>query len=641
MNASHSKGYKATTVLTLAALGVVYGDIGTSPLYSLREVFFGSVSIEHDAANVIGALSLFFWSLTIVVTLKYLLFIMRIDNHGEGGVFALLAIVQSNKKNQNRLVLFVVSALVFGACLLYADGLITPAISVLSAIEGIEVATPALKHTVIPLTIGVLLALFAIQSRGTAKIGRFFGPVMILWFASLIAMALPYLYRHPEVFAAVNPWYGIQFLVREGLSHSMHILGGVVLCITGGEALYADMGHFGIRPIRMAWFALVYPALILNYMGQGAFLLDTAISPGNDIIFFLMLPQQLVPLMVVLATAATIIASQALIAGAFSLTQQAIGLGYFPRLKIVHTSAAVHGQIYMPAVNWLLCFGCIGLVLGFQTSTALASAYGITVTGTMAMTTMGFYVVATNNWGWRKAVIAPLCTLLMIVDISFFGSNALKFLDGGFVPVFLALFLYSIMKMWDWGKHKLSQIYTPEGLTVEDLLSLKDIEWKDRIPRRIGFFSPAPVTSPGSMIPLTLQTFVSRIHVLPKELVFVTVQVLTQPYLDGEKQRVQQYNLHSEVTSIVISYGYMEDPIIFDILNELGFKGNIVVGDHEIFSDNSSAWHDFKVRVFRQIMRLSLPSYRYFGLKGQTKIMKEVIPVEFGAKQATLLEVDY
>lgn len=637
MDSNHSPDKKRTLALAFGALGVVYGDIGTSPLYALREVFFGHHPMAASEPHVLGALSLFFWSLTIVVSIKYLAFMLRADNRGEGGEFALIGIIKRSVVFRTSAKVMT-AALVFGACLMYADGLITPAISVLSAVEGVEVITPALTKAVIPITICILIGLFLIQRQGTEKIGRFFGPIMLLWFTVLILLAIPHLIKHPYVFIALNPLYGARFLFEQGVESSMIILGSVVLCVTGGEALYADMGHFGRRPIRMAWFALVYPALLINYFGQGAFMLEHQVGDGANL-FYLLAPKWALIPVVIMATSATIIASQALISGAFSVTQQAVGLGFLPKIKIVHTSASVRGQIYMPAINWMLCFGCVSLVLIFKTSSALAAIYGITVTATMGLSSIALFYVATRIWGWKSIGIGIVCLIFLTVDVSFFVSNALKFFEGGFVPVVIAWGLFSIMQLWSWGKQKLSLIYSPEGLTVSELLSLKDVEWRGYFPRQVCFFAASPVTSLESMIPLTLQTFMQRIHVLPSEIVFVTIKIHNEPFVDGE--RVERYQLQDNMFSIVINYGYMEDPKILDILEEQNVKGNIVVGDHEIFSDCDEGFHNLRVRLFRNLMRLSLPSYRYFGLRGQSKIMKEVIPVEFSSDKAALLSVDY
>jgi KUP system potassium uptake protein len=508
--------------------------------------------------------------------------------------------------------------------------MITPAISVLSAIEGIEVATPALSNLVIPITLVVLVGLFMFQKSGTDKIGRLFGPIMVLWFSTLILIALPHIADHPEVLEALNPLYAIRFFIEHDLLTSMQVMGYVFLCLTGGEALYADLGHFGKKAIDTAWFALVFPSLAINYFGQGAYLLGHKVEDASNFFYLLSPEWALIPL-VIMANLATIIASQAIISGAFSLTQQAVGLGFFPRIKIVHTSSKIRGQIYMPFVNWFLCFGCIALVIGFKSSSALASAYGITVSVTM--------LVTTKIWGWNAKWMMPVCLLLLAIDMSFLISNGIKFMDGGYVPVALALFLYAVMQIWQWGKQRLSFVYSPDGLTVQELLDLKDVEWKVAIPRRISFFSPSPVISLDSRIPLTLQTFFSRIHVLPTELTFVTVRILNIPF--SENGRFEKKDMGKGISSLIFNYGYMEDPQIMEILDQQGLRGNIVVGDHEMFSDKSSKWLDFRVKMFRLFLRLSNPSYRYFGLQSQSKIMKEVIPVEFEKDKATLMDVDY
>ena len=634
-SAHHPKksGFLPLILLSYGALGVVYGDIGTSPLYALNETFFGHHALERNETNVHGILSLFFWSLTLVVTLKYLMLILKADNQGEGGVFSELSLIKSTN-SKGKLAAFVISALVFGACLLYADGLITPAISVLSAVEGIEIATPAFHHAILPITIVILILLFAVQKKGT--ISNLFGFIMLIWFGTLSAVSIPFIIKHPEVFSSLDPRLGFTFLIHHGFD-SMWVLGSVVLCITGGEALYADMGHFGRIPIRLAWFFIVYPALILNYFGQGARLLEPGNIPSNNLFYAIVPDWGLIP-MVILATAATIIASQALISGAYSLTQQAVGLGYFPRMKIVHTSASILGQIYMPAVNWLLMIGCITLVIFFKSSSNLAAAYGLTVTATMAITTLGFYLVATEKWKWNKFLTGGICVFLGTIDLAFFASNTLKFLDGGFIPLLIALLLYGLMQLWNWGRGKLGQIYAPVDLTLGDLFDLKNVEWKGRIPTKISFFSPSPVISMESKISLTAQTFITRYHMLPAGLTFITVKILNEPFLTGN--RIDRYEFKENTNSIVISYGYMEEIDLLETLHEEGITGNILVGDHEIFSDDSSWWHNFKTRIFRNMLRLSLPTYRYFGMKGQVKIIKEILPVEFGKDKSTLLDVE-
>src|SRR3989344_5521050 len=425
----HTMNPRLSVPFLIATLGVVYGAIGTSPLYALKETFFGHHPLERTPENIFGALSLFFWSLIVVITFKYAFLIMRADNHGEGGIFALLGLLrQQGDTIHPRRVAWVSALLLMGAALLYGDGVITPAISVLSAVEGLSVATPLLESLIVPITIGILIALFILQRKGTEGIGKLFGPVMVLWFLALAVLAVPQIVKNPSVLAALSPLPGMWFLMSHGWQ-SLFVLGSVVLCVTGGEALYADMGHFGVRTIRIAWLTFVLPSLTLNYFGQGARLLDPTPIAGNNL-FYSLVPQPLLFPMIALATLATIIASQALITGSFSLTQQAIVLGVFPRLKIVHTNPQIEGQIYMPFINWSLLAGCVGLVLGFKSSGELAAAYGIAVTGTFAITTAAFYVIA-RSWGWNRHVIGPVCAVLIGVDLLFFTANMLKFFDGG------------------------------------------------------------------------------------------------------------------------------------------------------------------------------------------------------------------
>lgn len=621
--------------LAFGALGVVYGDIGTSPLYAFNETFFGHYPLSKTPDDIVGVLSLFFWALTMVISVKYLVFILRADNHGEGGVFSELSLIQSTGK-KTKFITAISFLLAFGACLLYAEGLITPAISVLSAVEGLAIVAPGFKTAVVPITVVILILLFSVQRIGTGLISRYFGVIMMVWFATIGALGIPHILNHPQVFEALNPLNGLSFLISHKMQ-SLFVLGAVTLCITGGEALYADMGHFGRAPIRLAWYFIVYPCLVLNYFGQGAFLLGgNEVSGGN--VFYSLSPDWFLIPLVILATMATVIASQALISGAFSLTQQAIGLGYFPRVKIVHTSHDLHGQIYMPAVNWLLMIGCISLVFAFQSSSNLAVAYGLTVTATMSITTFGFFIVATQVWNWNKLWVAPVIFFLFAIDFTFFTANTLKFLHGGFVPVLIGLGLFSVMWIWNWGRGKLGEVYRQATLTLGDLFALKGVEWQGRMPSKINFFSPSPVTDENSLIALSLQTFITRYHMLPSGLSFITVQISPRPTWLGP--RVVRYELPENMVSIVIRYGYMEEIKLAEILEAEGIKGSILVGDHEIVSDESSYWHTLKVRAFRNLLRLALPTYRYFGMKGQTKIIKEIMPVEFTKTTAYLLDVE-
>ncbi|MCE5244043.1 MAG: KUP/HAK/KT family potassium transporter, partial [Desulfobacteraceae bacterium] len=460
-----------TLAMALAALGVVFGDIGTSPLYSVKECFHGIHAIAVTEGNILGVLSLVFWSLTMVVTVKYVTFIMKADNKGEGGIYALLALIPiRDEVMSGRLRAAVVVAGIIGAALLYGDGIITPAISVLSAIEGLEVATKAAAPFVLPLTCAILLSLFLVQRNGTAGIGRVFGPVMVTWFLTIAALGVFEILEKPHILRALNPVYAYDFFAFNKL-HGMVVLGSVVLCLTGGEALYADLGHFGARPIRLSWFFLACPALLLNYFGQGGLLLDQPELAFNP--FYGLVPKPLLYPMVILSTVATVIASQSMITGVFSLTQQAVQLGYFPRVRIVHTSSETQGQIYVPQMNYALMIACIGLVLAFRESGALAGAYGIAVTATMGTTSILYFFVITRTWKWPLWKAVPLVSVFMIFDLAYFGANLFKVVDGGWVALTVAAVVATAMITWHDGRAELAKkmISTgfPLGLFVEDV----------------------------------------------------------------------------------------------------------------------------------------------------------------------------
>src|SRR4051794_912544 len=443
-------GKRYFLTLSLGALGVVYGDIGTSPLYALRECFHHSTGIRPTHDNVVGILSLIVWSLILVVSVKYLLFVMRADNRGEGGILALLALVAPPRGGPPRGLAMVLALMgVFGAALLYGDGMITPAITVLSAVEGLNVATPFFETYIIPISIVILVGLFVVQSRGTAAIGRIFGPVMLLWFVAIAVMGLAEAVRNPSVFLAVSPHHAILFMVHHGYTGFL-VLGSVFLVVTGGEALYADMGHFGRDPIRLAWFTLALPALLLNYFGQGALILRDPAAVENP--FYRLAPAWALYPLVGLATAAAVIASQALISGAFSLTRQAVQLGYAPRLDVEHTSSHEMGQVYVPQVNAFLAIGTIAIVIGFESSTALAAAYGIAVTMTMVITALLLYIVATERWHWPLPLAILETAIFLLVDLSFFGANLLKVFHGGWLPLVVGTLIFTLMTTLESGR---------------------------------------------------------------------------------------------------------------------------------------------------------------------------------------------
>lgn len=553
-----------TASLALAALGIVYGDIGTSPLYTIKECFHGIHAVDVNAANVMGVLSMVFWSLMIVVGLKYVVFILQADNKGEGGIFALLAMLRpaSAGVGQHGRVMLLMAA--FGAALLYGDGVITPAISVLSAMEGLEVATAAAKDYVAPMTCLVLLGLFMFQRHGTAAIGRVFGPVMILWFVVIGGLGLAEIVAEPAILAAINPVWALRFFAINHL-HGIVVLGSVVLCITGGEALYADMGHFGRLPIRLSWYCVVLPGLLLNYFGQGALLLDhpeMAFTP-----FYALVPKTLLYPMVVLSTVATIIASQAMISGVYSLTQQAMQLGFTPRVHIVHTSSHAIGQIYLPAVNWMLMLACIGLVLVFQESSRLAAAYGIAVTATMAITSILYFEVLRIKWKWPLWTAVPLLMLFLFFDLSFLSANLLKIVDGGWITLTIALLVLVVMVTWRDGRAVLARYYSlmriPVNIFLRDLTEYNP----HRIPGTAVFMSISP-----EGVPNTLLLQFKHNEAMHERIVLLSILSAEYPFV-SQDDRVTVEDMGQGFHRVVARYGYMESPNVPQILDLAAEKG--------------------------------------------------------------------
>jgi KUP system potassium uptake protein len=553
--------------LSIAALGVVYGDIGTSPLYALRECFFGPHAVEPTRANVLGVLSLVFWSLVLVIAIKYIVFVMRADNRGEGGILALASILKppAGKRvdNSRRYAILLVLGL-FGASLFYGDGMITPAISVLSAIEGLEVATPVFAPWIQPITIAILVALFLVQKRGTAGVGAVFGPVTFVWFLAIAALGVRQILVVPDVLLAVNPFHAVQFFLLERMRGFL-VLGAVFLVVTGGEALYADMGHFGTRPIRLTWFALVMPALLLNYFGQGALLLtspETAVNP-----FYKLAPGWALYPLVVLATAATVIASQAVISGAFSLTRQAVLLGYVPRMRIDHTSETEIGQIYIPLVNRVLLVSCVLLVVGFRSSSNLAAAYGIAVTTTMVITAILIGVVAVQRWRWSVAVVIPLIGLFLFVDLAFFGANVIKIAHGGWFPIVIALVAFTLMTTWKLGRRILEEKLRERSLDVEAFASSLAARPVTRVPGVAVFMHRATGRVPSSLL-----HSLKHYKVLHEANVLLSVVVEDVPWVDaGERASVE--NLGAGLYRVVVRYGFMQDPDIPKVLESLRVEG--------------------------------------------------------------------
>jgi KUP system potassium uptake protein len=559
---SASAHHKAPlAALTVGALGVVFGDIGTSPLYTLRECLRGTGSGAPAPEDIYGLLSLIFWSLTMVVTVKYLTFIMRADNHGEGGIFALLAIVPEKlRMTSTKKISAVALIVVVGAALLYGDGAITPAISVLSAIEGLTVAQPSLAPLVIPITCVILLGLFAVQKRGTGAVGAFFGPIMVVWFLTIGGLGAYRIVQTPQVLAAISPTHAVHFFAAHGMPGFL-VLGSVVLAVTGGEALYADMGHFGARPIRVAWLALAMPALVLCYFGQGALILSDPSTVENP--FFSMVPTGPATLALVgLSSVATVIASQALISGAFSLTRQAMQLGYFPRVTIKHTAAHTEGQIYIPQINWILAVGCLLLVVGFQKSDRLASAYGIAVTGTMALTSLVYYVVMRHTWKWPKAACVALLVLFLSFDIPFFAANTVKILDGGWVPVAIGVGFIAAMLIWSKGRTLIVEEYLRRSATMEQALPRLLAQVVARLPGTGVFMSSSTTHAPPVLVHM-----IERERALHEKVVLLTVLTETMPEVPKDR-RLQVRSLGDDIYQVIASYGFMQEPNVPDVLRD-------------------------------------------------------------------------
>ena len=561
-------------VLTLGALGVVYGDIGTSPLYALRECFHGPHAVPATSENVLGVLSLIFWSLTLIISIKYLLFVMRADNDGEGGILALLALVSRQPAQERRGRPTLIALGLFGAALLYGDGMITPAISVLGAVEGLTVATHVFEPYVVPITVTILVGLFLIQSRGTGTVGALFGPIMIVWFLTIALLGVRWIVTNPSVLAAFSPAFGLRFLLRNGW-HGFVVLGSVFLVVTGGEALYADMGHFGRRPIRLAWFALVFPALVLNYLGQGALLLahpESASSP-----FYLMAPPWLLYPLVIIATMAAVIASQALISGVFSLTRQAVQLGYCPRLDIEHTSVSERGQIYIPQVNWALMLATVGLVIAFGSSSAIAAAYGIAVTSTMVITTMLAYLVARGSWGASRWVAGSLAAFFLVIELGFFGANIIKIAQGGWFPLVVGALLYIALSTWKKGRTLLA------SRVVERLYPLDKFfdEIGQRPPHRVSG-TAIFMTSNRQGTPPTLLHNLEHNQVLHERVILLTVVTTESPHVDGGA-RVIVEPLPEGFQRVTVRYGFMEEPDIPAALSEAVESGVSIVPEQTTY----------------------------------------------------------
>jgi KUP system potassium uptake protein len=546
--------------LSLGALGVVYGDIGTSPLYALEECFKTHhghrLAVNHD--NVIGVLSLITWSLVLVISIKYLLFVLRADNRGEGGILALMSLVrphEAGRRGVRRTVLLAFG--LFGSALLYGDGMITPAITMLSAFEGVGVVTPVLSKWIVPATVVALVALFAVQKYGTARVGALFGPLMLVWFTVLALLGISHIVRVPHVLIALNPLEAVRFLMAHQVAGYL-VLGAVFLVVTGGEALYADMGHFGARPIRLAWFVMVFPALLLNYYGQGALLLTNPAAASDP--FFLMAPRWALLPLVILATLAAAVASQAVISGSYSLTRQAVQLGYLPRIRIRHTSEREIGQIYIPSVNWLLMLCAIGLVIGFEESTALAGAYGVAVTATMGITTALFAVVARERWKWSLPAVLGFAIPFLIIDFAFFGANIIKVADGGWFPLLVGATIFAMMTTWFTGRRVLTTRLAEGGLATDAFIHELGTGRVHRV-RGTAVF----LTRHQEGIPTALLHNIKHNKVVHERVVLLSVITEETSHLSAE-ERFEWSDLGQGVHRLLLRFGFMEDPNLPEVL---------------------------------------------------------------------------
>jgi len=600
--------------LALGAMGVVYGDIGTSPLYAIRETFHGAHGIPVTPDNVLGVLSLVFWALIIVVTIKYHIVIIQADNKGEGGVLALMALVNGSRVARGltpRHIMIILG--IFGAALLYADGALTPAISVLSAVEGLEVATPALVTWVIPITLMILVGLFLLQSRGTASIGALFGPVMAVWFVVLGALGLAAIIRQPGVLVAVLPTHAVEFFLQD-VGRGMIVLGAVFLVVTGGEALYADLGHFGHRAIQLAWFSIPLPCLMLNYFGQGALLLRDPTAAENP--FFHLAPTWALYPLIALATAATIIASQAIISGAFSLTRQAVQLGYAPRLNIEHTSSREIGQIYVPAVNWALMILTCVLVLGFQTSSNIAGAYGVALSTLMAITTLMFYMMSREVWGWSFLRAAGVAGLFLWLDLLFLGANALKIRNGGWVPLAIAATVYLMMNTWKRGREILGRRMLEKTVPLNLLLADLAAEPPMRVPGTAVFMYGNLDGTPPALV-----HNLAHNKVLHEKIVFLTVVTEDVPHV-AAADRVVVKRMGKGFHSAVARYGFMDDPDIEDVLAACRAAGlnistegtTFFLGRETLVPSDNPGMARWREAVFAFMSRNALRATAYFNI---------------------------
>jgi KUP system potassium uptake protein len=618
---AHAAARRVPFALALGALGVVYGDLGTNPLFALTEAFAGEHPIRPLEGNIVGVLSLIFWALTIVITVKYLTFVMLASNDGEGGILALLALIPP-KARPHLLVLVIL----FGAALLYGDGVVTPAISVLSAVEGLKTAAPALAPWIVHITIAILVCLFLVQRHGTSGIGIVFGPVMVLWFLVIGAFGAIQIARMPVVLTAINPLSAVTFF-RASPGEAFGVLGAVILCIAGGEALYADMGHFGRRPIALAWYGLVLPSLVLNYFGQGAFLLGGGKPEPSA--FYAIVPSALLIPMIILSAAATVIASQALISGAYSLTQQAVQLGFSPRVTVVHTSEGHCGQIFVPEVNRALMVACIALVAAFKSSDRLAAAYGLAVTGTMTITTIAYFLVLTRAWRWALYRAVPLCLFFLVVDLAFLIANLRKFMDGGWVPFGMGVAVFILFTTWMTGRKRLAahlaSVMLPLDTFLQDVTATKPTRTQG---------TAVFLTANSGGVPTLLLHYFKHTHVLHEQVVLLTITSAQVPFVKGA-QRLEVEDLGQGFYRMIGRFGYMETPMVPELLVAAAPRGlkialartTYFLGRETLIPSSSSGMARWRKILFAFISRNARSATAYFGIP-PNRVMELGIQIE-------------
>ena len=630
--------YGGFATLTVGALGIVYGDIGTSPLYAMDQLFIGRAGGTQTPAEVLGGVSLVVWTITLIVAIKYAIFVLRAQNDGEGGVFALYGLLAEPK---GRITTILLWSLMLGAGFLFSDGMLTPAISVLSAVEGLRVATPALGNTVVPITIGLLAALFVVQFKGTSGIGIVFGSILLVWFIAIAVLGASQIEEHPEVLAAFNPIYGLDFLRHLDLFDTLLILGALMLVVTGSEAMYADVGHFGTGPIRVSWFAVVYPALLLNYLGQGAFLLTGAPIAGGKL-FYSLVPSPLLYPMILLAIAATIVASQALISGVFSLVSQAIRLGLFPRLNLLHTHHAYPGQIYVPFINRALFVGCVLLVLTFGASSALAAPLALAVSGVTVITSLAMFPIARRYWNWGAATTGLVWGALTAVSTSLLIASSLKFIEGGWVPLSVGAVLFLVMTTWRWGRKATFAAYSAKSaMTMAELVTLHRA-CKVFMERNAVVMAASSVRLPTDRAPAIVQMLWERHGILPRNLILVEVTHPKVPYIRDNRYRVTVFDREpgrGSVIAVEVSFGFMEEPNVERLLEDMARHHEIDLPidrrewvvhasqENLLPSRRMGLLRRLRFRLFLILRLVSQPAYYYYGLGDAVQLSVEIIPV--------------